>query len=537
MMLNPPPSERDLSEIYEAQYSLLAENEESRRRFWLMKQMTARYYLDLVGRYRSGHSGALLEIGCGHGDFLLMAANMGYQVTGVEYSGHARAIARERLNGHRTVVHGEVREVRHLGGTFDVCVLSDVIEHVCDPRAFLEDIHRLLKPGGMLFVATPALDSWSARLLKQAWMAFKPEHIHYFNRNTLHSLLFQTGYEHVVGLPGSKFLNPDYIAGHFERYLIPKVSSAVRFARALRNRHLGLGAGVMIAIGTARTVPARRKVSIVLPAYNESATLETVLRALLEKDLEPLDKEIVLVESNSTDGTREIALKYQHHPQVRLVLEDHARGKGHAVRTGLAHATGDFILIQDADLEYDFEDYEVLLEPLLHGRQAFVLGSRHGGKIWKLRSFKGQWGVSKLLNTGHWVFRTLVNVFYGLKLKDPFTMYKVFRRDCLTGLSFECNHFDFDYELLIKLVRNGYTPVEIPVNYRSRSFAEGKKVSLWRDPWTWVRAIVRFRFTRLDILANARKQIAAVESRTQVMVGGTRNQAILATSEKALPGN
>jgi glycosyltransferase involved in cell wall biosynthesis len=289
--------------------------------------------------------------------------------------------------------------------------------------------------------------------------------------------------------------------------------------RVFRKRHLRLGASGMIAIGTASVVRPRRKLSIVLPAYNESRTLETVLGTLLEKDLDPLEKEVVLVESNSTDGTREIAQRYQNHPQVRLVLEDRPRGKGHAVRTGLAHATGDFILIQDADLEYDFEDYEVLLEPLLTGRFAFILGSRHGGKTWKLRSFKGQWGVSKLLNTGHWFFKTLVNVFYGLKLKDPFTMYKVFRRDCLTGLTFECNYFDFDYELLIKLVRNGYVPIEIPVNYRSRSFAEGKKVSVWRDPWTWIRAVVKFRFTRIDVLANIPKQSPATESRAEVMAG------------------
>jgi len=90
-----------------------------------------------------------------------------------------------------------------------------------------------------------------------------------------------------------------------------------------------------------------------------------------------------------------------------------------------------------------------------------------------------------------------VNVVYGLRLKDPFTMYKVFRFDCLRGLKFECNRFDFDYELLIKLVRRGYRPVEIPVNYRSRSFKEGKKVDALRDPITWLRAIVKFRFQKL----------------------------------------
>jgi glycosyltransferase involved in cell wall biosynthesis/2-polyprenyl-3-methyl-5-hydroxy-6-metoxy-1,4-benzoquinol methylase len=521
MMLNPPPTERDLAGIGGAQHG---SDDESRLHVSEMKRATARHYLDLIGRYRGGHGGALLEIGCGGGDILAAAADLGYEVTGMKYSAHGCEASLPRLRGNGTMVKGEARDIRHLDGTFDVCILSDVLDHVYDPRGLLEDVHRLLRPGGSLFIATPTLDSWSAKVLKQTWMGFKPEHLHYFNRNTLHSLLFQTGYEQVVGLPGTKFLSPQYIADHFEKYPVPRVSPVVRLAnmllpRVFRKRHLRLGASGMIAIGTASVVRPRRKLSIVLPAYNESRTIETVLRTLLEKDLDPLEKEVVLVESNSTDGTREIAQRYQNHPQVRLVLEDRPRGKGHAVRTGLAHATGDFILIQDADLEYDFEDYEVLLEPLLTGRFAFILGSRHGGKTWKLRSFKGQWGVSKLLNTGHWFFKTLVNVFYGLKLKDPFTMYKVFRRDCLTGLTFECNYFDFDYELLIKLVRNGYVPIEIPVNYRSRSFAEGKKVSVWRDPWTWIRAVVKFRFTRIDVLANIPKQSPATESRAEVMAG------------------
>lgn len=105
--------------------------------------------------------------------------------------------------------------------------------------------------------------------------------------------------------------------------------------------------------------------------------------------------------------------------------------------------------------------------------------------------------ASMALNLGHWFFTTLLNVCYFVRLKDPFTMYKVFRRDCIHGLPFECNRFDFDWEIVIKLIRRGYVPVEIPVNYRSRSFKEGKKVSIIRDPLTWFRAVIRFRFVQI----------------------------------------
>jgi glycosyltransferase involved in cell wall biosynthesis len=199
-------------------------------------------------------------------------------------------------------------------------------------------------------------------------------------------------------------------------------------------------------------------------------------------------------------------MRYAEEPRVRLVLEDRPRGKGHAVRAGFEQSTGDFVLIQDADLEYDIEDYDALLEPLVSLREAFVLGSRHGGSAWKMRRFAGQRALSLALNSGHWFFTTLINVLFWQRLRDPFTMYKVFRRDCLYGLRFECNRFDFDHELVVKLIRKGYRAVEIPVNYRSRSFREGKKVSVWRDPVTWLWALLKLRVARIDPLREVARQ-------------------------------
>ena len=169
------------------------------------------------------------------------------------------------------------------------------------------------------------------------------------------------------------------------------------------------------------------------------------------------------------------------------------------MRAGIKAVSGDYVLIQDADLEYDLEDYDALLEHLVAGRSAFVLGSRHGGRdVWKMRQFTGQRGLSMFFNLGHWFFTTLINVLFFQRLRDPFTMFKVFRRDCLSGLEFECNRFDFDFELLIKLIRKGYRPVELPVNYRSRSYQEGKKVSMFRDPLSWLGALVWLRWVKID---------------------------------------
>jgi glycosyltransferase involved in cell wall biosynthesis len=243
--------------------------------------------------------------------------------------------------------------------------------------------------------------------------------------------------------------------------------------------------------------PPQQTLSVIVPIFNEAATAKAALDAIVAKEIAGWTLQIVIVESNSTDGTRAIVETYRTHPRVKLILEDRPRGKGHAVRTGFTHATGAVILIQDADLEYDMDDYEVLLAPIAAGRQAFVLGSRHGQGGWAIRKFTDQPLQAFVLNVAHWFFTLCINLSCFVWLKDPFTMYKVFRRECIAGLRFESNRFDFDWELLIKLIRKGYRPIEIPISYQSRSFKEGKKISVFRDPVTWMWALLKFRFCRL----------------------------------------
>lgn len=242
---------------------------------------------------------------------------------------------------------------------------------------------------------------------------------------------------------------------------------------------------------------ARPKLSVVVPVFNERHTARAALDLITAKQVAGWEIEIIIVESNSTDGTRDIVREYARFPHVKVILEERAQGKGHAVRNGFTHATGDVFLIQDADLEYDLADYEVVLAPLQAGTHTFVLGSRHSGSKWLIRKFDEQVLHAFVLNMGHWFFTALVDISLGLTLRDPFTMYKVFRRECLDGLILESNRFDLDWELLIKLVRKGHIPVEVPVRYTSRSFKEGKKVSMFRDPPNWLWAWAKYRFQRL----------------------------------------
>jgi glycosyltransferase involved in cell wall biosynthesis len=250
--------------------------------------------------------------------------------------------------------------------------------------------------------------------------------------------------------------------------------------------------------------PAERllRLSVVLPVYNERATFREVVDRLLAKQLPGFEIEICLVESNSTDGTRDDVLAYADHPRVRLALEERPSGKGHAVRTGLTLATGDIVLIQDADLEYDLDDYEKLLTPIRDGEAVFVLGSRHsdaGAGALRMRQFSDATRTATMMNIGHLLFTFMLNCTFGQKWRDPFTMYKVFLRNAIHNVRFECNRFDFDLELVGKLVRQGFRAREIPVRYQSRSFGEGKKVRPFGDPPTWIKACLKHRFSTLHV--------------------------------------
>lgn len=242
-----------------------------------------------------------------------------------------------------------------------------------------------------------------------------------------------------------------------------------------------------------RTTPL---LSLVVPVYQEAATIGVLLERLVDLEISGIDVEIVVVESNSSDGTRKIVLRYGRHPRVRVILQERPRGKGNAVREGLAHVSGDIIGIQDGDLEYRLDDYPALLAPLLEGSADVVLGSRHvpGQPLRQLGSHRLQ---SMIVNAAHWGFTLLFNLTYGVRLRDPFTMYKLFRAECIDGLVLVSDRFDFDWELLGKLIRRGYRPQEIPVTYNSRSFETGKKVRFFRDPPTWVAACIRFRLSRI----------------------------------------
>ena len=387
-------------------------------------------------------------------------------------------------------------------GTFDACIAVFAIERLADPAGAVRRIHELLKPEGKLLIVAPLTNSWPAKVCRDAWTQLCPENRFYFSAENLQTALLSAGFHRIWVQPDRRRYSLALLRLRALTYPVTWLTKSVRafcglVPAGLRNQIRVPVPTSAFIISATRTQPrARQKLSIVMPVFNEKATFAECFQAVRAKQVQGMDKEIIVVESNSRDGTREVVQQLCVGEGVRLILQDRAAGKGNAVRAGLRMVTGDIVLIQDADLEYDVNDYDSLVKPILQRRTAFVLGSRHMGS-WKLRKFNDQPLVATFFNLGHLFFCTSLNLLYGQSMKDPFTMYKVFRTDCLHGLEFECDRFDFDFEILIKLIRKGYKPLELPVNYNARSLNEGKKVTAVGDPLTWVRALAKFRFCKI----------------------------------------
>jgi glycosyltransferase involved in cell wall biosynthesis len=224
------------------------------------------------------------------------------------------------------------------------------------------------------------------------------------------------------------------------------------------------------------------KLSVIMPVYNEHQTLEEIVRQVLDTNLA---HEIVIVDDGSTDGSREIMETWRDHPTIRTVMHDRNQGKGSAVRTGFQASTGDILVVQDADLEYDPRDYSKLVTPIVEGRADVVYGSRFiGGPARRVYFWH---------RVGNMLLTLITNILYNIDLTDMETCYKCMRREVVDGMVLRSRRFDVEPEITAKIAKRGYRIYEVAIAYYGREYEEGKKITGW-DALPAIWALIKYRF-------------------------------------------
>lgn len=241
--------------------------------------------------------------------------------------------------------------------------------------------------------------------------------------------------------------------------------------------------------------PLNYSLTVIMPVYNEVLRIKQAIDEVVSH-MHNSSIELIIIESASTDGTKEIVQSYSTLPNVKIIFQEEPKGKGSAVRAGLNLASKEITCIFDADLEYQFKDIFTLIEPIISGEAQFVLGSRWVEKNY-IRNFQNQKWKGKLLNLIHIFGAYIINKCFAVETKDPFTMWKVFKTELVKSIVFKGNRFEWDLEIIGELAIRGIKPIELPAFYKSRDYSEGKKIKFLKDVPILLKTILQILVKRI----------------------------------------
>jgi 2-polyprenyl-3-methyl-5-hydroxy-6-metoxy-1,4-benzoquinol methylase len=448
------------------------------------RRAAARLILKNLARYKKG--GKLLDIGCATGFLLDEARKQGWEVYGVEFSNWAVKYAREKLNLPH-VTQGTLKEANFSKGFFDAIIMTDVIEHLVDPKSTLDEIRQLLRPDGIFCCTTPDIDSTISKMLKAKWWGINQSHLFYFNRTTLEEMFAATGFFPIKTHSHARTFSLGYWFSNFAAY-----KPSMKFLANFLERHPRIASlAICLDLGDQLVSFARRsremkylheleadldkepstekkKVVAVLPAYNAAKTLAITLKDIPRDVVD----EVLLVDDVSKDNTAELARQLG----IKVIRHEKNTGYGGNQKTCYKEALkmgADIVVMVHPDYQYDPTAIKQLIEPILKERADAVFGSRmmKGGAL--------QGGMPIWKYNANILLTALENVSLGIYLTEYHSGFRAYSRRYLTRVNFEANSdgFVFDTEIIVQGVLKFMRFEEVPI--RTRYFDEASSIKVW----------------------------------------------------------
>jgi SAM-dependent methyltransferase len=455
------------------------------------KQLTYRNTCKKIEKYMISErkQPKLMDFGCGLGHFLDLAYDFGYDVTGVEFNNYAIDYIKKRYK-YGIMAFDEFGKSGK--EEYDIITLFDVIEHLLDPVAVIAKTNEMLIENGILVISTTDSKSFISRMLGKRLEDLRriSEHLYFFSRTNLSEILMKNGFEVLeINSLGHSFEFAHLISRI--RNIFPFLYFPMRFLiRVLpfigrMNIHINPHTK-MIAFARKKSGISHRDrpnvtLSVVIPVYNEHLTIETTINRVLRADL-GVRKELIIVDDGSTDMTSNILKKFAGIADIKIIRQDNM-GKGAAVAAGIKETKGDYVVIQDADLEYDPRDIEDLLKTALATGALAVYGSRYLGQFRKTGSF--------IHTQGNNFLTFFINLVTGCNLSDMETGYKLIYGPLIRGMKISSKRFDFEPEVTCKLRNMKVSIYETPITYNARSYIEGKKIR-YIDGIEAIKAVIKY---------------------------------------------